>query len=692
MAELMNRRDWLKTAGGLVVGFTFSGLPAFGEQAAPAGPLANDGRTLDPKEVDSFLSIHPDGSVTIYTSKVDVGTGMRIAMAQMAAEELGVDTGRITVVDGDTARCPNTGGTGGSTGLTRGGTAVRQAAATARQALLGLAAARLKRPGRRPDDRRRAKCARLAGGRGVRDRRVGRRSTPCPARRRQGRRSSLRRSTRASDSLRRGPTSLRSARDAIEYIQDFTVPGMLHGRVIRPPAIGATLVSVDEASDRAASRRSRRPRRELPRRRGGGRVGSGEGLARARGDVDRVARPARARQPRALSARRRRRARPGDRATVDRPGRSATAISPARRSRRRWRRARRRWRRPTSGRVRATRRWRRRAPSQTFAATPPRSGRRRRSPTACAPRCRASSASRPRRCASSSSKGRDRTARTAPTTPRPTRCSSRRPSASRCACSGRVRTSTAGIRRARSSCSTCARVSMPPAGSWRGTRRCGFPPTAAARRILLAAQSAGIPQDSGRDAAAIFENGDPAYPADHVRVLAHWMRDTPLNPSNLRAPGKPANVFAVESFADEIAASLRVDALEFRTARLDRSPRARGADARVGGVRLAVDGRHPTRPAREGRARGARRGLHALQAGGELRRDVHGGRRRPAERQRSPCGASSAPTTAASSSTPMRCGIRSRAGSCRRSAARCTKKCSSTSRASRASTGRPIRF
>ena len=84
--------------------------------------------------------------MTVYTSKVDVGTGMRIAIAQMAAEELGVDTAQVTVIDGDTARCPNTGGTGGSTGLTRGGTAVRQAAATARQALLGLGAERLKRP------------------------------------------------------------------------------------------------------------------------------------------------------------------------------------------------------------------------------------------------------------------------------------------------------------------------------------------------------------------------------------------------------------------------------------------------------------------------------------------------------------------------------------------------------------------
>jgi CO/xanthine dehydrogenase Mo-binding subunit len=92
-------------------------------------------------------------------------------------------------------------------------------------------------------------------------------------------------------------------------------------------------------------------------------------------------------------------------------------------------------------------------------------------------------------------------------------------------------------------------------------------------RILLAAQSAGIAQDSGRDAAAVFENGDPAYPVDHVRVLAHWMRDTPLNPSNLRAPGKPANVFAVESFADEIAAALGIDPLEFRSSRL-KDPRA----------------------------------------------------------------------------------------------------------------------
>ena len=92
-------------------------------------------------------------------------------------------------------------------------------------------------------------------------------------------------------------------------------------------------------------------------------------------------------------------------------------------------------------------------------------------------------------------------------------------------------------------------------------------------RILLAAEAAGLPQDGGRDAAAIFENGEPPYAAARVRVRADWLRDTPLNPSNLRAPGKPANIFAVEGVIDDLAAGLKVDALAFRQQRLT-DPRA----------------------------------------------------------------------------------------------------------------------
>ena len=135
----ISRRDLLKTGGALIVSFS---LPLRRADAQ----LSKAPFKIDPSQIDSFLAIHKDGSVTIYTSKVDVGTGMRIAIPQMAAEELGVPVERITLVEGDTNLTADTGGTGGSTGLTRGGTEIRQAAATARLALLKLGAERLGRP------------------------------------------------------------------------------------------------------------------------------------------------------------------------------------------------------------------------------------------------------------------------------------------------------------------------------------------------------------------------------------------------------------------------------------------------------------------------------------------------------------------------------------------------------------------
>src|SRR5499433_2259488 len=138
----MKRRDFIRTSSIIVVNF------AFGE-AIPQGASAQAGsaaKPVDPREVDSFLAVHADGSVTIYTSKVDVGTGLRLAMSQMVAEELGIPVERISVVEGDTALTPDQGGTGGSTGIPRGAVEVRQAAATARQAFLTLGAERLGRP------------------------------------------------------------------------------------------------------------------------------------------------------------------------------------------------------------------------------------------------------------------------------------------------------------------------------------------------------------------------------------------------------------------------------------------------------------------------------------------------------------------------------------------------------------------
>jgi CO/xanthine dehydrogenase Mo-binding subunit len=142
----ISRRTLFKQAGGaLIVSFALSGLKA----QTPDKPL-------DPNEVDSFLAIHADGTVTIYTSKVDVGTGLSTAFRQVAAEELGIPIERFTVIEGDTSLTPDHGGTGGSSGIPRGAADIRKVAATARMALLDLAAKQSSGPFKRPDTPHRA--------------------------------------------------------------------------------------------------------------------------------------------------------------------------------------------------------------------------------------------------------------------------------------------------------------------------------------------------------------------------------------------------------------------------------------------------------------------------------------------------------------------------------------------------------
>ena len=234
-----SRRDLLKSGGALIVSFAFrADLPA--QAPAQAAP---------PADIDSFLAIHIDGRVTIFTSRVDVGTGIQMAYQQIAAEELGIPIERFSVVEGDTAVSPDHGGTGGSSGIPRGGADIRRAAATARHALLEMGAKQLNRP---------ASELAIAGGevRPV----SGGPGVPI-ARLIGGKRFSLKIDPNAplknpADYTVVGKPILRTdlptkATGRHVYVQDFTLPGMLHGRVIRPPAVGARLLAVDEASIRA---------------------------------------------------------------------------------------------------------------------------------------------------------------------------------------------------------------------------------------------------------------------------------------------------------------------------------------------------------------------------------------------------------------------------------------------------------
>src|SRR5271169_4354676 len=98
------RRSLLRGTAGLVVAFS---LP----RAAAAS-----GRTVAADSVDAYLAIAPDGSVTVFAGKVDLGTGARAAIRQIVAEELGLTPERIALIEGDTALTPDQGSTGGSTG------------------------------------------------------------------------------------------------------------------------------------------------------------------------------------------------------------------------------------------------------------------------------------------------------------------------------------------------------------------------------------------------------------------------------------------------------------------------------------------------------------------------------------------------------------------------------------------------
>src|SRR5262249_42704820 len=133
---IATRREFVK--GALVVTFGVgSGIvPLRAQQIAAAKTVAGD-------EVDGFLAIGADGNVTVYSGKVDLGTGVRTALTQIAAEELDLPIDRIALIEGDTFLTPDQGPTVGSLTIQNGGMQIRQAAATARKTLLEMSAQKL---------------------------------------------------------------------------------------------------------------------------------------------------------------------------------------------------------------------------------------------------------------------------------------------------------------------------------------------------------------------------------------------------------------------------------------------------------------------------------------------------------------------------------------------------------------------
>jgi nicotinate dehydrogenase subunit B len=240
-----SRRDFLKTAGALVVSFSSTGHLTAQDGGGPPYPA------IPGTQTDSWLSIGSDERVTVYAGKCDFGQGFATVQKQLAAEELFVPLDRITMVICDTAQCPDQGVSSGSLGSPTqfGPAGLRQALATARQTLLSLAArefgvsesALIVQDGMvmmRSDTSRRMSYGRLIGGRRM-NVTVSRDAWPVdPFQHRV-----LGRSVPRTDV----PPKVTGE---FEYVHHVRVPGMVHGRVVRPPSPGAKLLSVDENSVR----------------------------------------------------------------------------------------------------------------------------------------------------------------------------------------------------------------------------------------------------------------------------------------------------------------------------------------------------------------------------------------------------------------------------------------------------------
>jgi isoquinoline 1-oxidoreductase len=241
----LSRRDFLKISGGGIFVFFAVGDPLERLEAQER----MGGREL-PSDWNAFLRIGEDGNVSGFTGKAELGQGANTALAQMAAEELDVPLDSVTMVLGDTDLCPYDMGTFGSRTIKYFGPPFRQAAAEARAVLIQLASEKLGVPVERlatkdgavfdtSNPKKSVTYGALAMGRTI-ERHV----DPKPAIK------SITQHTIAGRSANRKDARLKATGKA-EYAGDIRIPGMKYARILRPPAHGAKLRSVDTAAAEA---------------------------------------------------------------------------------------------------------------------------------------------------------------------------------------------------------------------------------------------------------------------------------------------------------------------------------------------------------------------------------------------------------------------------------------------------------
>jgi CO/xanthine dehydrogenase Mo-binding subunit len=259
-----SRRTLLKAGGALVVSI---GAPvtfdfACADEAASMSAVVKP--ALTPDQLSSYIAVNADGTISAFFGKMDMGQGLFVAVGQIVAEELDVPLDRVKVFMGDTATRVNQGGASGSTGLQEGGKQMRVAAAEARRVLVAMAADRLATPAEqlnvtdgvvhagndalKNDATKKVSYAELIGGRyfNVHLDWNGKYGNPLYAPGKAQPKDPKTHTIVGQPIKRQDVAPKVFARQ--DFCTDIKVPGMVHGRMIRPAIAGAVPVKVDESS------------------------------------------------------------------------------------------------------------------------------------------------------------------------------------------------------------------------------------------------------------------------------------------------------------------------------------------------------------------------------------------------------------------------------------------------------------
>ena len=214
---------------------------------------------LTPEQLSSYIAVSADGTVSAFFGKMDMGHGLHVAIGQIVAEELDVPFKNVKVIMADTAMTVNQGGASGSTGIQTGGKQMRVAAAEARRVLVEMAASQLSVPAEKlvvtdgvvsasDDKTKRISYAQIIGGKYFNvqldwNKQYGN-ALYAPGKAQPKKPSDHK---IVGQSIKREDVAPKVFAQE-DFVTDVRVPGMVHGRMIRPAVAGSVPVKVDESS------------------------------------------------------------------------------------------------------------------------------------------------------------------------------------------------------------------------------------------------------------------------------------------------------------------------------------------------------------------------------------------------------------------------------------------------------------